>query len=139
MALSELLARLDGDEWRKQNPFSSDISIASEVLLHPYAREDEQQLAAKAWISKFQPCVFGQVAAKADTLYIAIITDADMTEGDDALRERLALEKKTWKQWSLEGKGRHGLLVVFTSPKLYHAAPNHALEGCLSTSPKSIR
>jgi hypothetical protein len=128
MALAELLNRLDGDEWRKQNAFSSDISISSEVLLHPYARDDEQQLAAKAWISKFQPCVFGQVAARANSLYIAVVTDADMSEGDDALRERLDLEKKTWKQWSLEGGGRHGFLVIFASPKLHHAAPNQALK-----------
>jgi hypothetical protein len=128
VALADLLSRLDGDEWRKENPFSPDISTASEVLLHPYARDDEQQLAAKGWISKFQPCVFGQVAAKADSLYIAVITDADIAEGDAALRERLDLEKKTWKQWSLQGGGRHGFLVIFASPKLYHAAPNQALQ-----------
>jgi len=38
--------------------------------------------------------VFGQVAAKADTLYIAIITDADMTEGDDALRGTISAGEK---------------------------------------------
>jgi hypothetical protein len=100
---------------------------ASEVLLHPYARSDERQFAIKAWLSKHQPCVFGQVAAKADSLYMAIITDTDISEGDVSLRERLSLEKKTWKQWSLHGDGRPGLLVVFASARLFHAAPNRAL------------
>jgi hypothetical protein len=127
MSLANLLARLDGDDWRKQNPFSVEVSIASEVLLNPYARDDERKLAIKAWVAKHQPCVFGQAAARADRLYVAIITEAKIAEGDDAVREQLKLEKNTWKQWSLEEKGRHGFLVVFAMPKLFYAAPNRAL------------
>ena len=123
-----MLDGLDGDEWRKDNPFSPEITVASEVLLNPYARDDERNLAIKAWLFKHQPCVFGQAAAKADNLYITVITEAMISEGDDAVREKLALEKKTWKQWSLEAKGRHGFLVVFATPKLYYAAPNQALK-----------
>ena len=128
MNLATLLATLDGDDWRKENPFSPEISTVSEILLHPYARDDERQFAIKAWLLKHQPCVFGQAAAKADSLYIAIITEAVIAEGDDAIREHLELEKNTWKQWSLEAKGRHGFLVVFAADKLHHAAPNHALK-----------
>jgi hypothetical protein len=128
MSLATLLDRLDGDDWRKGTPFSPEISTVSEVLLHPYARDDERQFAIKAWLLKHQPCVFGQAAAKADSLYIAVITQAVIAGGDDAVRERLALEKNTWKQWSLEAKGRHGFLVVFAIPKLHYAAPNQALK-----------
>jgi len=128
MSLSNLLARLDVDDWRKDNAFSSEIAVASEIILHPFARDDERQLAIKAWLAKHQPCVFGQVAAKGDGLYIAIITEALIAEGEDAVRERLALEKNTWKQWSLQAEGRHGFLVVFATARLYYAAPNHALK-----------
>lgn len=128
MTLSALLERLDGDVWREQNPFSPEISTTSAVLLHPYARDDERRTAIKAWLVKHQPCVFGQAAAKADNLYIAVITEAVIAQGDDAVRERLALEKSTWKQWSLEAKGRHGFLVVFAISKLHYAAPNRALK-----------
>ena len=73
MSLQTLFATLDGDLWRKENPFSPEITTVSEVLLHPYAREDERQFAIKAWLQKHQPCVFGQVAAKRDELYIAVV------------------------------------------------------------------
>jgi hypothetical protein len=128
MSLSALMGKLDGDEWRKTNPFSPEISAAADVILHPYAYDDERKIAIKAWVAKHQPCVFGQAAAKADNLYIAIVTEALMVEGEEAVRTHLKLEKDTWKQWSLEDKGRHGFLVVFASSKLYYAAPNHALK-----------
>jgi hypothetical protein len=127
MSLTKLLEGLDGDGWRKENPFSPEVATVAEVLFHPYARDDERQLAIRGWFARHQPCVFGQVAAKADSLYIAIITDSLLKEGEDAVRERLKLEKDTWKQWSLEAKGRHGFVVVFASPQLHYAAPNHAL------------
>src|SRR5439155_20002338 len=128
MSLKALLATLEGDEWRKDNPFSPEILTVSEVLLHPYARNDERQVAIRAWLVKHQPCVFGQIAAKADNLYITIVTQAQFDKGEDAVREYLALEKETWKQWSLEGNGRHGFLVVFATSQLHHAAPNQALK-----------
>lgn len=128
MSLSAQLASLSGDDWREKNPFSPEIATVAEVLLHPYAREDERQLAIKAWLFKHQPCVFGQAAAKANRLYIVVITEKIIAEGEEAIRERLALEKRIWKQWSLEADGKHGLLVVFASAKLHYAAPNDALK-----------
>lgn len=127
MAIRKLLQSLEGDPWRTNNPFPSEIITACEVLLNPYARDDERKLAIRGWLAKHQPCVFGQAAAKADRIHIAIVDEALLNEGDDAIRERLSLEKNTWRQWSLEGNGKHGLLVAFLSPKLNYAAPNHAL------------
>ena len=128
MAIRRYLQALAGDLWRTGNPFSSEIITACDILLNPYSRDDERKLAIKAWLAKHQPCVFGQVAAKADRLHIAIVNEDLLNGGDNAIRERLALEKNTWRQWSLEANGKHGLLVAFLSPKLHYAAPNQALK-----------
>lgn len=127
MSFRDELKRLDGDEWRKSNPFSPEITTVCEVLHNPYARDDERKLALRGWLAKHQPCVFGQVAAKADKQYIIVIDEALIDQGDEAVKAKLLLEKQTWKQWSLEGGGKHGLLVVFASPALHFAAPNQAL------------
>jgi hypothetical protein len=125
--INDLLGALDNDEWRNANPFSPDITTACDVLLNPYSRLDERRRVIRGWLVKHQPCVFGQAAAKTDRLFISIIDDELLSRGDDAVREKLQLDKQTWKQWSLEEKGRHGFLAAFLSPKLLYAAPNQSL------------
>lgn len=126
--IHQLLARLEGDPWRKTNPFSEEIREACEVLLNPYARDDERRKMINAWVAKFQPCVFGQVAARSEGLFISIIDSDMLKRGDKAIKEKLCEDKRTWKQWSLSQKGRHGFLIAVLSPELNFAAPNRALK-----------
>lgn len=127
-SIQELLSRLEGDPWRPAHPFPTDIRTACEVLLNPYARDDERRIAIRGWLTKNQPCVFGQAAAKSDNLFISIIDEELLFRGDDAVKEKLKLDRKTWKQWSLSANGRHGFLLMVLSPKVHHAAPNRALK-----------
>lgn len=85
-------------------------------------------MAIRGWLTKFQPCVFGQAAAKADRLFISIVDEELLSAGDSAVREKLLRDKQTWKRWSLDAKGMHGLLVAVISPKLHYGAPNGAMK-----------
>ncbi|HEY3852963.1 MAG TPA: hypothetical protein VGO67_01060 [Verrucomicrobiae bacterium] len=127
-SIQEHLSRLEGDQWRLAHPFSEDIKTACDVLLNPFARDDERKRAVRGWLTKNQPCVFGQVAAKSDLLFISIVDEQLISQGDEVVREKLKLDRQTWKQWSLGEKGRHGFLLVVLSPKIHHAAPNRALK-----------
>jgi hypothetical protein len=124
----QLLRRLEGDPWRKNNPFSDDIKTACEVLIDPFARDDERKEAIRGWLAKFQPCVFGQVAARSDRLFISILDEDLLSLGDQAIREKLTLDRNAWKQWSLGEKGLHGFLLLVLSPRVHYAAPNCALK-----------
>jgi len=124
----ELLKSLDADTWRQSNPFPQDIKVACEVLLNPYSRYDERCVAISGWLAKHQPCVFGQVAARTDGLFISIIDERDIARGDEFLREKLIGDRRSWKQWSLDGKGRHGFLLVVLSPDLHYAFPNQSMK-----------
>jgi hypothetical protein len=128
LSLTQLLDRLEGDSFRTKVPFSTDIKTACEVLLNPFARDDERKVAIRGWVAKNQPCVFGQVAAQGDRLFISVIDDDLLGKGDLAVMEKLQRDRRTWKHWSMEGKGRHGFLLVVLSPKLHNAAPNRALK-----------
>lgn len=127
--IRKLLRRLEDDPWRREHPFSADINTACDVLLNPYARDDERRIAICGWLAKFQPCVFGQVAAKSNRLFISIVDEKLLDQGDKAVKEKLQSDRRTWKQWSLGEKGKHGFLLVVLSPKLHYAAPNQALRG----------
>lgn len=127
-SISTLLSRIERDPWRSKNPFSAETVTACEVLLNPFARDDERKEAIRGWLAKYQPCVFGQVAARGDRLFISIIDEALIQAGDAAIREKLRQDKRTWKQWSMEGKGMHGFLVVVVSSRLHYGAPNRAMK-----------
>jgi hypothetical protein len=126
--VNQLLNRLGGDTWRNSHPFSPDINMACEVLLNPYAREDERKTAIRAWLTKFQPCVFGQVAAQGDRLFMSVIDENLLKRGDKAIREKLRYDKRAWKQWSIGGRGKHGFLLAVLSPALHFARPDLALK-----------
>jgi hypothetical protein len=128
--ISQILGRLEGDQWRADHPFSQDMEVACNVLLNPYSRDDERKIAIRGWLvgKGNQPCVFGQAAARGDKLFISCVDERLLARGDDVVREKLKLDRRTWKQWSLGAKGKHGFLLVVLSPKLHYAAPNQALK-----------
>lgn len=126
--LVELLGNVEGDQWRSKHLFSADIRTTCEVLLNPFVRDDERKMAIRGWLVKNQPCVFGQVAAQTDRLFISVIDEQMLSRGDEAVRTKLKSDRQTWKQWSLGEKGKHGFLLVVTSPKLHYATPNQALK-----------
>src|SRR5438445_6111910 len=90
-SIQELLNRLDGDQWRTAHAFSPDIKTACEVLLNPFARDDERKKAIRGWLTKNQPCAFGQIAAKSDLLFISIVDERLLSRGDAAVKEKLKL------------------------------------------------
>jgi hypothetical protein len=126
--IRELLNVIDGDPWRSANLFSPDIVTACNVLLNPYSRGDERDVAIRGWLTKNQPCVFGKTAAKSDRIFISIIDDELLKQGDEVVKEQLLLDKQTWKQWSLGANGKHSFLAVILSPRMHYAAPNRALQ-----------
>jgi|SRR5271165_1080981 len=88
MKTADLLESLSGDDRRKANDFSPDFYEACKVILNPYARDDEKELALRAWLFKYQPCVFGRLAANADRLYIVVLDDSDL-QSDESDFERM--------------------------------------------------
>jgi hypothetical protein len=132
MSVFDLLDTLSGDEWRKTNDFSTDFYEVGKVLLNPYARVDEKKSAIRCWLAKYQPCVFGRLAAKTDRLRIVILEERDLQDSDENLQERLKAERSIWKRESLEGGGKHGFLLAVLSDKLQFAAPDNAYRALAS-------
>jgi hypothetical protein len=129
VSVSGLLGRLREDTWRKDHPFSEDVVIAQQVLLHPYSYDDEKQEALGLWLQKHQPCVFGRVAAKQNKIYYCFLTEADLHGTDSEIRNKIQRAKRQWKQWSLDGStARHSFMLAVTSVRVALAAPDENLK-----------
>lgn len=125
----QLLDQLREDRWRKEFPFSEHISVANRILIHPFSDDHEKQEALGLWLQKYQPCIFGRVAARLGQLHYCFLTDADLRKSDLEIQAKIQREKIQWKQWSLDGgTARHSFLLVVASERVLLAAPDNNLK-----------
>jgi hypothetical protein len=127
--LSSLFDALREDHWRESVRFSGDIQEANAVMHHPFAWSDEIAEVLRLWVLKKQPCQFGRVAARDDQVYVEVLTERDLREGDEALREKVLQAKRHWKQRAVSDRRTppHGFMLLFVSPRVALAAPDENL------------
>jgi hypothetical protein len=126
--LELLLDSLSGDRRRIDQGFSDDIKVACEVLLNPFASTEQSKEAIYAWLSKFQPCLFGRIAAKDRKIFISLVDENLIKKGDDAVKAKIINDKKKWKHWSASATFEHSFLLLVISTRLFNAEPNRAME-----------
>lgn len=128
-SVRSLIASLREDVRRRDKPFSTDLETTSELLTHPYATLPEMELALSRWLQRFQPCLFGRVAAAAGRMHYCILSDHDLQRTDAQIRDRIVAERALWKQRALRGgtKAPHGFLLLLASPRVLYAAPDQNL------------
>jgi hypothetical protein len=147
----DLLQRLSEDKWRRENPFSPEISTVNAVLFHPFATEADRQEAMAAWLQRHphQPCLFGRVAASNNTLHYLFLGEDDLRESDQHIAERIQQGRRAWWQRSRSPRAgvstpAHGLVLCLVSQRVNIAEPNELLRqfsqeilrlwGCKSTT-----
>src|SRR5688572_23667916 len=112
----ELFKGLAEDEWRRENPYSSDIETVDAVLFHPYADDVNRQEALAAWFQRYQPCLFGRVAAAVNRLHYIFLYEEDLVASDQHIAESIRLGVQAWRQRSVSPRSRisapaHGLVL----------------------------
>jgi len=86
----DLCRRLSEDELHRANPFSDDLTMVHQVLFHPYASDPQRQDALAAWLQRYQPCLFGRIAAANNALHYVFLDDDDLRESDQLTFRRSA-------------------------------------------------
>jgi hypothetical protein len=123
--LSDLYRRLVPDLWRSNNGFSPEIAEATELLLK--ATTDEKRAAILGgWLEKYQPCLFGRVAAKKGLISYCFLTEEDLTASDLTIRSKIQNARTHWTRLAYEGK-RSAFVLVALSNTLVSALPNENL------------
>jgi hypothetical protein len=95
-----------------------------------FATTNRNEISTQAarWLTRHQPCLFGRMSAKADLMSYCILTEADLTGTDQAIRDKIQDARSQWTRDGFEGKKR-GFVVLAVSPKLATAAPDDVMKG----------
>jgi len=128
MVIRQLLQSLQQDDWRKSNPFSTDVQLANEVILHPFARDYEKLEALRLWLQANQPCLFGRIAAATHRMHLCVLSEDDLMSSDQHVRDKIKRERQLWKIGSLRNElPEHGFMLLIASPRVALAAPDQNL------------
>jgi hypothetical protein len=128
--VAELFSRLTGDSWRIKHPFSDDILQANALLHNTAATEDEMAECLILWCQRRQPCQFGRAAASQERVHFCFLNEKAVSGwSDDDIAEKIAEEKKLWKQRAAFDPRRaaHSLVIVVSSSQVALAAPDENL------------
>lgn len=132
--LRDLYNQVKVDVWRKTNAFSEDIKIVQELLFDPFATESQRIEQISNWLQKFQPCLFGRIAAARDWLHFCVLTDRELREKSDQEIVRFIREALlAWKRRSLQpapgfSTPAFGFVLIAASQSLASAAPDEHLK-----------
>jgi hypothetical protein len=129
--VKELFLALRRDTWRRTNDFSEDIRVINAILDDPYVNEDDIYEGMRNWFAKKQPCIFGRAAARTGSIFLCILRDEHIYEGDEAIRELIARGQRTWKQQALAYPPRqetpHSFVLLIASKRVAFAEPDDHL------------
>lgn len=120
---------LERDTWRDTNPFSENLATAARAINHPFATDGDRQDALNAWMQRYQPCLFGRVAAAAKAIHYCFITDADIKRSDQHVQSKIRHSLILWRQRSLRPHASfstpaHGFVLVVASERVAYARPD---------------
>lgn len=76
--LAEWFEKLQTDDWRKQVGFASDLQTAIETTLAPGVPDEAAIAALSDWLSRFQPRLFGRIAAKQGLISFCLLREDDI-------------------------------------------------------------
>src|SRR5258708_926734 len=119
---------LTGDQWRGHNPFSEDMTAVHDVLFHPFASDRQKSKALLLWMKRYQPCVFGRIAAQMERLHVCLLSETDMYLSDEEIKDFIQMERVLWKQRCFRNESpEHGFLLIAALPRLALGSPNNDL------------
>ncbi len=117
--LRELLSGLKRDHWREKEEFSTDMLDAQAALING---STEPVIVLNKWLQRYQPCLFGRVAAKLNLIRYCILQEEDLTS-DDAVRNQIQDARIAWLDDALNGKAS-AFIIVLISERLAYAVPD---------------
>lgn len=126
-SISSLFPQITPDPWRLKEGFSEEVTVANRALFDCHDDEDRSRTVLADWISTFQPCLFGKVAANLGLLEYCILDEDDLKESDEFIRDKIQSSRTQWTRDGFEGR-KSGFILATISPTLATAQPDEILK-----------
>lgn len=119
--IEELIYELEPDPWRKDHPFSPEMSDFQSRLFNPAISRGDKAAIVMEWLaSTHYPCMFGRKSAKAGSLSVVVLEERDLQKSDESIRAILSDARTAWRTEALNG-GKHALVFLAVSERLAYA------------------
>jgi hypothetical protein len=111
--------------------FGADIDAAHRVLLDDAQTPERKRQALIDWMGRYQPCLFGRMAAreargagaaKGLGFFVCWLDARDLSAGGAHVGARIAQARRAWKEQAWQGRAL-AFLIVFNTPALAQARP----------------
>jgi hypothetical protein len=121
--IAELLSQLTVDPWREKVGFSPEVETCQKIMFDRNKTEKDWESALSAWLQKYQPCLFGRIAAKLSLISFCFLTEADLSGADEAIRDKIQAARKEWTRQGFEGR-KSGFVILAISERIAHSVPD---------------
>lgn len=124
--IADLYAQVRLDSWRNEVGFSYEIEEFNNILFESIKDEGRVMAILAEWLQKYQPCLFGRIAAKANLLSFCILTENDLCSDDSHIQNKIQSARTKWTKEGFRGE-KSGFIVAAISPKITNSIPNQIL------------
>lgn len=121
-SISSLFSQLRPDEWRARAGFSPEVEEANEKLFKPDITEALAEQVLSLWLQKYQPCLFGRIAAKLGAISYCILSEDDLRQPDEIIKEKIQAARLAWTRDGFDGK-KSAFVILTISPLIAIALP----------------
>ena len=122
----DLLLELAPDPWRQEKGFSADLISVHDQIFVQNVSDDSIASALNDWLSTYQPCLFGKIAAKLGLITYCILSDSDLERGDAHIQEKVQKARLRWLQEGESGD-KSAFVISVVSERIATALPNEAM------------
>lgn len=120
--IADLMYSLQEDVWRTKVGFSPELMASLDVALNPSTDDNSIAKVFNEWISKYQPCLFGRIAAKNNQINYCLIRESDL-DSDANVERKIQVARVEWKRRAQEGDSS-GFIIAVLSNRLARSLPD---------------
>jgi hypothetical protein len=124
--INSLIPLLKPDSWRLDVGFNSDIEITNQKIFSCNS-EEEVGAVLNEWIGKYQPCLFGKIAAQLGLLSYCILSESDLEKSDLYIRDKIQDARRKWKREGDIGE-KSGFVILVVSKNIALAQPDNVVK-----------
>lgn len=106
--------------------FSPEVELTQQKMLLAKPGDPSVEQLLAEWFNRFQPCLFGRLAAKQNLIRYCVLNEQDLTQSDESICEKIQSARSLWTREGYEGK-KSGFVILALSNKLANAAPDFTL------------
>ncbi len=125
-SLRDLFESLTRDPWRQRTPFSEALLTANDALIQSES-DGERAEVMSCWLERFQPCLFGRIAAKKRAISFCFLTEQDLLTSDTEIAAKIQRSRLAWTRAAYSGQSS-AFIVCVISGRIAEAEPNAAMQ-----------